>query len=180
MKVWILDCDVDSFENLIISGDSCNNLLKTFNGEEKNDGWTPISVRKMYGDREFSNTPGFAPHIPVFDNKAVSELSCMLKNEAEILPLHSEDGTFYAINVIDVLDCIDYKKSEYKTFRDGKRIMCFTKYSFIESIIKKHNIFKIKDEPLKRPFVSDEFKNIVQSSGLIGFKFELAWESENK
>ena len=79
MKVWILDCDVDSFENLIISGDSCNNLLKTFNGEEKNDGWTPISVRKMYGDREFSNTHGFAPHIPVFDNKAVSELNCMLK-----------------------------------------------------------------------------------------------------
>lgn len=58
--------------------------------------------------------------------------------------------------------------------------MRFTKYSFIESIIKNHNIFKIKDEPLKRPFVSDEFKNIVQSSGLIGFKFELAWESENK
>ena len=35
MKVWILDCDVDSFENLIISSDLCNNLLKTFNGEEK-------------------------------------------------------------------------------------------------------------------------------------------------
>ena len=180
MKVWILDCDADSFENLIISDESFNNLLKTFNGEEKNDGWTPIPVRKMYGDREFSNTPGFAPHIPVFDNKAVSELSCMLKNEAEILPLHSENGTFYAINVTDVLDCIDYKESEYKTFRDGKRIMRFTKYSFIESIIKKHNIFKIKDEPLKRPFVSDEFKNIVQSSGLISFKFELAWDSENK
>ena len=62
----------------------------------------------------------------------------MLKNEAEILPLHSEDGIFYAINAIDVLDCIDYKKSEYKTFRDGKRIMRFTKYSFIESIIKNH------------------------------------------
>ena len=180
MKVWILDCDADSFENLIISDESFNNLLKTFNGEEKNDGWTPIPVRKMYGDREFSNTPGFAPHIPVFDNKAVSELSCMLKNEAEILPLHSENGTFYAINVTDVLDCIDYKESEYKTFRDGKRIMRFTKYSFIESIIKKHNIFKIKDEPLKRPFVSDEFKNIVQSSGLISLKFELAWDSENK
>lgn len=179
MKVWILDCDVDSFENLIICDESCNNLLKTFNGEEKKDEWTPISVRKMYGDREFSNTPGLAPHIPVFDTKAVSELSCILKNEVEILPLHFENGTFYAINVIDVLDCIDYKKSDYKTFRDGKRIMRFTKYSFIESIIKKHNIFKIKDEPLKRPFVSDEFKNIVQSSGLIGFKFELAWESGN-
>ena len=179
MKVWILDCDVDSFENLIISDESCNNLLKTFNGEEKKDEWTPISVKKMYGDREFSNTPGLAPHIPVFDAKAVSELGCMLKNEAEILPLHFENRIFYAINVIDVLDCRDYKNSDYKTFRDGKRIMRFIKYSFIESIIKNHNIFKIKDEPLKRPFVSDEFKNIVQSSGLIGFKFELAWESGN-
>lgn len=45
---------------------------------KKKDEWTPISVRKMYGDREFSNTPGLAPHIPVFDTKAVSELSCTI------------------------------------------------------------------------------------------------------
>lgn len=178
MKVWILDCDVDNFENLIITDQSFNKLLKSFNGEKIKNEWTPIAVNAMYGNRAFSNCPGFAPHIPVFDDKAVSELSDILKDEAEILPLNFEHGNFYAINVIDVLDCIDYKNSEYKTFRDGRRIMRFTKYSFVESIVKGHNIFKIKDEPLKRPFVSDDFKNIVQASGLTGFKFELAWEKE--
>lgn len=76
------------------------------------------------------------------------------------------------------LICIDYEKSKYKTFRDGKRIMRFTKYVFDEFKIDGLNILKIKDEPLKRPFVSENFKNKIIDNNLVGFKFELAWDSE--
>lgn len=37
---------------------------------------------------------------------------------------------YYGINVISVLDAVDYNKSVYKTFRDGKRIMAFKEYVF--------------------------------------------------
>lgn len=177
MKIWILDCDVDNYENLTMKEEFDIDYIQSFDGTKKIKNWNPLKVKRMY-DREFSNTPGFSPHIPIFDKKSVSVLNDLLTDNAEILPLDCDEGEFYAINVINVIDCIDYEKSKYKTFRDGKRIMRFTKYVFDEVKIDGLNIFKIKDEPLKRPFVSENFKNKIIDNNLVGFKFELAWDSE--
>ena len=176
MKIWLLDCDVDSFENLTWKEGPDIDYIQSFDGRGKLRNWNPMKVKRMY-DRKFSNTSGLSPHIPVFDEKAVSVLGDLLVGNAEILPLNCADGVFYAINVINVVDCIDYEKSQYKTFRDGKRIMKFTKYVFTERKIKGLHLFKIKDEPLKRPFVSEEFRKRVMDNNLTGFKFELAWDS---
>ena len=100
----------------------------------------------MRDNAEFSNTPGLSAHIPVFDKKAVDIMKDYLIGNAENLPIFCEDREFFAINVTNVLDCIDYEASEYKTFRDGVRIMRFVKYAFIEDKIKNVHIFKIKDE----------------------------------
>lgn len=177
MKIWILDCDVDNYENLTWKKELDIDFIQSFNGTEKIKNWNPVTVKRMY-DREFSNTPGLSSHIPVFDEKAISVLSDLLIKDAEILPLDCEDANFYAINVIKVLDCIDYEKSAYKTFRDGKRIMRFTKYAFKEKEVAGVNLFKIQEEPLKRPFVTEEFRKRVIDNNLKGFKFELAWDSE--
>lgn len=179
MKIWKLDCDVDHYENLVRVDNSDLNLLQSFDGRSQINNWTPLKVEPMYGcNRPFSNTPGFLPHIPVFDENAIKVLKYFLNKNAEILPLDCNLGEFYAINVTKVIDCIDYEKSIYKTFRDGKRIMRFSKYFFNVDEISTEDFFKIKDEPLKRPFVSDNFKNIVTNSSLTGFKFELVWDSE--
>lgn len=133
-----------------------------------------MPVKRMYM-REFSDSPGLSPHIPVFSEKAAIVLNDLLAGNAETLPLECADGIFYAVNVTTVLDCIDYQRSRYKTFRDGKRIMRFTEYAFDAQKIEGVHIFKIKDEPLKRPFVSEEFKKAVEKNCLTGFRFELAW-----
>lgn len=179
MKIWILDCDVDTYENLTWKKELDINFVQSFDGMKKLKDWKPVQVKRMYG-RTFSNTPGLSPHIPVFDKKAINVLSDLLEGNAEILPLDCEDGFFYAINVINIMDCIDYERSKYKTFRDGKRIMRFVTYVFNEEKIKGMHLFKIKDEPLKRPFVSDKFRKKVIDNNLTGFKFELAWDSEQK
>ena len=126
---------------------------------------------------KLSNAPGFS--IPVFDKKALDILLPMVENEIEVLPLLCEEREFFAINVIKVLDCVDYDKSKYRTFRDGKRIMAFEKYTFKLDDIKGSNIFKIIDEPRRKPFVSDEFRDKVLETGLTGFKFKLVWDSED-
>lgn len=176
MKIWILDCDVDNYENLTWKKELDIDYIQSFNGVEKMKDWNPMQVKRMY-DRKFSNSPGFSPHIPIFDEKAINVLGDLLIGNAEILPLDCEDGNFYAINVVNVIDCIDYEKSKYKTFRDGKRIMRFTKYVFDERKISGVNLFKTKEEPLKRPFVSEKFRKRVVDNQLTGFKFELAWDS---
>lgn len=177
MKVWIMDSDVDNYENLAWSEDTDLDYIHSFDGRPKANGWGGLSVKRMY-DRDFSNTPGLSPHIPVFDSRAAHTLKDLIVNDAELLSLTCPDGDFYAVNVTKVLDCIDYNKSEYKMFRDGKRIMRFVKYSFIKDAITGVNIFRIKDMPLLRPFVSDQLKSRVENSDLCGFKFELAWDSE--
>lgn len=57
--------------------------------------------------------------------------------------------------------------------------MAFQKYAFrtCEELLN-NNIFKIIDEPTRRVFVSDIFKETVEKNNLSGFKFKLVWESE--
>ena len=179
MRIWILDCDVDNYETLTWRQNLDIEYVQSFDGTEKKENWNPIKVMRVY-NRVFSNTPGFSPHIPVFDEKAITVLRDLIIGNAEILQLDCEDGDFYAINVTNVRDCIDYEKSIYKTFRDGKRIMRFTKYVFNKKKIEGVDLFKIKDEPLKRPFVSENFRKRVLENNLTGFKFELAWDSEEE
>ena len=57
--------------------------------------------------------------------------------------------------------------------------MRFIKYEFIKERVSGNPIFKIIDEPLKRPFVSDVFRQRVIDNNLKGFKFELVWDSES-
>lgn len=176
MRIWHLDCNVDGYENLTWLTDVGIDEIQSYDGRSKITDWKPLGVRRMY-NREYSNTPGLSSHIPVFDKKAVDILKELINGYAEILPLKSSDGEFYAINVTEVLDCIDYKKSKFKTYRDSKRIMRFIKYEFNEQMVKGKHIFKIIDESLKKPFVSDEFRQNVIDCQLSGFVFKLVWNS---
>lgn len=183
MKIWKLGRDVDNFESLAWGNDEYDidlNYIQSFNGVSKEKNWIPLQLKRMGADAEFSNTPGLSAHIPVFDKKTVDIMKDYLIGNAEILPIFCEDKEFFAINVTSVLDCIDYDTSEYKTFRDGIRIMRFTKYAFLKDKIENVHIFKIKDEPLRSPFVSDAFRQKILDSNLIGFKFELVWDSDEK
>jgi hypothetical protein len=178
VKVWQLDFELDTFDNLIPVKELSLDEILSFNGISKKSEWKPIAVRKME-NKELSNAPGFHSHIPVFDGTALDQVSDLILDGAEVLPMLSLDGEFYAINVTDVLDCIDYDKSVFKKFSDGKRIMRFIKYEFIADIVRGKHIFKIVDEPLRRPFVSDEFRKRVINNNLLGFKFKLVWESKD-
>ena len=128
---------------------------------------------------ELSDAPGFT--IPVFSKRAVEILRPLIQNSIEELELQFEEAEYYGINVTTVLDVIDYSKSKYKMYSDGKRIMVFEKYAFrICNELNNNNIFKIVDEPSRWEFVSDRFKQIVEENHLSGFKFKLVWDSEEE
>ena len=57
----------------------------------------------------------------------------------------------------------------------------FDKYVFKEcDELLQHDIFKIIDEPVGWPFVTDRFKDIVDANHLKGFVFKLVWDSEKE
>lgn len=178
MKIWHLNFELDEFDNLKFKKDIDIDEIQSYDGRQKLIEWTPLEVVKME-DKLLSNAPGFYSHLPVFDKKVLDVVGDLINDDVEILPLNCEHGNYFAINVVSVLDCINYEKSIYKTFRDGKRIMRFVRYEFISEKVIENHIFKIIDEPTRRPFVSDKFRQRILDSGLVGFKFELVWNSED-
>ncbi len=178
MKVWKLECNVNDYENLQWENLDLN-FIRSFNGESKLMDWTDPGVKRMYG-RVLSNFPGLTSHIPVIDTTSYKCLYDDLKDSSELLPIKVDGLDLYMVNITEVLDCIDYEKSEYKLFSDGQRIMRFIKYVFDKDIISGKHIFKIKDEPLGTPFVSDALKEKVLANNLTGFDFKLAWSDEEE
>ena len=176
MKIWHLNFELDQFDNLIPEREFTVDEIKSFDGRSHLNKWNPIKVKRMEPEKglDLSDAPGF--NIPVFSRKAMECLYPLISNNVEILPLDFDEGDYFVINVTTVLDAIDYEKSVYKTFRDGKRIMAFKKYAFIPEVVKNTSIFKISDEKTRYAFVSDEFKQIVEKNNLTGFKFVLVWD----
>lgn len=180
MNIWRLRFELDMYDNLTPAKKWSIERIQSFDGREQADGWKNVKAVRLEPEKKLplSNAPGFYSHIPVFNKKVVDALSAELKGKAEILPLKNKEDEYYAINITNVLDCIDYPKSDYVTFPDGKRIYRFNKYCFLETEVAGESIFKIKDEPLAAPFVSDQFKNTVEEHGFTGFKFSLAWSTD--
>jgi len=176
MKLWHLGADANNYDNLVPVKPEYWHKLE-FDGTSQYNSWEPIAVR-VIEDKKDSDNPSLQPGIPVFSEKALRVLGDLIKDSAEVLPLKCRKGKYYAINVVDVLDCINYDNSEVKRFISSGRIMRFIKYAFKPECVIGKYIFKIIDEPESRPFVSDEFRDRVISSGLIGFKFDLVWNSE--
>jgi len=130
MKIWHLFFEVDKYENLIPNRKFTADEYQSFDGRRKKEKWSPLSVKRMEPEKGLglSDAPGFT--IPVFSNKALEVLRPLIKDSVEELALQFDEGEYYAINVISVLDVIDYSKSKYRMFSDGNRIMYFEKYAF--------------------------------------------------
>ena len=180
MKIWQLSFELDDYDNLVPIKEFTVEEIQSFDGRSHLRQWKPVQVKRMEPEKglELSDAPGFT--IPVFSRRAWECLEPLISKNVEILPLDFNEKEYLGINVITVLDAIDYEKSIYKTYRDRKRIMAFKKYVFLPTVIENVSMFKILDEKTRYAFVSDEFKQTVEKNNLLGFKFKLVWDSENE
>ena len=176
MKIWQLCFDVNNYANLQAIPPLTADEIQSFNGSKKLADWSPRRVEPIETDLELGDAPGFT--IPVFGQKACDVLVPLMEHDVELLPLACSKGTFFGVNVTNLLDVIDYESSVFRRFSDGKRIMAFQKYSFrVCDALNKCNIFKITDEPTRRAFVSDRFKTAIDKNGLKGFSLRLVWDN---
>lgn len=180
MKIWQLYFEVDEYDNLVPVRAFTADEIQSFDGRKRKDCWKPLPVRRMEPEKklELSDAPGFT--IPVFSKKALEVLRPLIQNSIEELELLFQEAEYYAINITTILDVIDHSKSKFKMYSDGNRIMAFQKYVFKScDELRNNNIFKIVDEPRRRAFVSDKFKQAVERNNLSGFKFKMVWDSED-
>lgn len=179
MKIWQLRFELDKYENLMPVRGFTADEIRSFDGRKMKENWNPLPVIRMEPEKglELGDAPGFT--IPVFSKRALEILRPLIQNNIEELELQFQEGEYYGINVITVLNVIDYTKSIYEMYRDGNRIMVFEKYAFKDCAeIVDNNIFKIVDEPTRWAFVTEKFKKAAEENHLSGFKFKLVWDSE--
>lgn len=108
----------------------------------------------------------------ILNEYAFHILSPYLKGHTQIFKIKNQESLFYVINVTDIIDCLDYDKSEIKRFPSSGRVMRVTKYSFIKSKLKNAIIFKLPEFVKTTCYVTEEFKKVVEENHIKGFKFE--------
>ena len=163
--LWVTPVDENDFDILLnIEGDSVKTNWRELNFEfiyeNSNDGKVPK------GD-----FPNFMAGVLVFSKMAKDELDLFLTSEIEFLDIIIENELYYIANVVEIVDCLNIKKSKVKYFDNSKDIMEIQKYSLYKEKLINSMIFRI-DNFKTEIFVSDQFKKKVESSNLLGFKFE--------
>lgn len=145
MKIWQLSFELDDYDNLVPIKEFTVEEIQSFDGRSHLRQWKPVQVKRMEPEKglELSDAPGFT--IPVFSRRAWECLEPLISKNVEILPLDFNEKEYLGINVITVLDAIDYEKSIYKTYRDGKELW-HLKVCFLPTVIENVSMFKILDE----------------------------------
>lgn len=176
MKVWKMRFEPDKYNYLIPVKPFTVDELWAFDGKSLVDTWKPRKFKLAKKTKQkLSDAPGF--EFLILSPKAYSVLEEIMGKSIEVLDVLYDDEKYYGINILAVLDTLDYENSEYETFSNSDKIMAIDKYCFrMTKELEQNHIFKIKEE--KHYFVSDEFKTVVEQNHLEGFRFQLVWKSD--
>ena len=108
--------------------------------------------------------------------KATDVLLPVIRNDVEVLPVISTEGSYCAINVTNVGDYIDYEHTKSEIVQIQRTNYELLALAFQQDAIKNTNIFRLPVGP-KKYYVSDSFRNAVLNNDLSGFRFDLVWSS---
>ncbi len=108
--------------------------------------------------------------VPTINAKAMELMKRTIENDVEFLPLKTEAGPYFALNV-KYINCLDIDNSVLKRARDGS-ILWVEKYALKWNKMKDINMFRIKELGLTELFVSDIFKKIYDENNLRGLIYK--------
>lgn len=147
-------------------------------GASEADTWWPRSYTLIESKKKLGNLAN--PHTGSFlilDYASAKKLEPVMGN-AELLPLKCDFGGYWCVNVIDVLDCVNYEQSEYTALSGGDWPPLFagcTKLVFIRDAVQDHHLFKIVNQR-GYLYADDVFVEAVKKNKITGFKFIPVWE----
>lgn len=174
MEIWKYGRNSNKYQCLVFkdNSDDCSRLIDYPYGQRIGDKWITFEV-EIEEKRKKSDTPSLNGYY-VISEKAASVLKDLIENDVELLPIKFNDETYYYMNIIYVLDCINHEKAIKANAFD------YAKYSFKQEIVKGKHIFRTKENLFIDIFVSGEFRNRVVENKLAGFELTKVWDSEEE
>ncbi|MGO4269247.1 DUF1629 domain-containing protein, partial [Paenibacillus sp. TAF58] len=116
----------------------------------------------------------------MFNDKALNTLHELIEGNIEVLPYFHPKDTYYAINVLNVVDCLDRSVAVLNIDEKYNKVRNINKYAFHKDRIEHEIMFKIPEKVYSEIFVTDIFVEKVKQAGLTGFRFAEIWDSENE
>lgn len=170
MDLYYYMPDSENFQFPIFENEADWNIVTyQFDGRSLKDVWQPISMHLARSGKPTS-FPGLSMRVPAVTYHAWEVLKPYIRHEVEALPLDCKDEPIFALNVINLADCLDVSRSQLEFFNDSS-IMEVKEYAFREHCIDDFYLFVIKELPLSGLLVTDRFRKIVEENGLVGLNF---------
>jgi|688.fasta_scaffold205029_2 hypothetical protein len=143
--------------------------------------WTPRELGSIWRPQPvngpthaFNDYPCLDLNTPAFSQRAVDALGSMLADNGELLPLKTKIGKYYAFNCLTKIDALDVKKSEIERPYLDEIALDVPYFVFRKSKLKDATLFRIAELPSSY-FVTNLFKERVESAGLNGMNFIPVW-----
>ena len=174
MKIWRIEPDVDNYDNITFVDERDWEKFQfeyKFNGDTLKGTWSPLKV-EIIEEIKKSDFPSLASSALVISERALLQLKHLLEDTTEVLPLRCEMGMYFILNVVEISDCLDRENSSFVTFRNSNKIKEIYECVLDSKRISHKHIFKISDQLKSYPFVSEQFKQIVEEAGLDGILFK--------
>lgn len=128
------------------------------------------------GDSPISDCPIIGSCVRVVSDRALVVVRDLIEPTSEILPVNSELGTFWAVNSLAKVDCIDFTRSNFRT-DSADRLAEVYVWAFDPQRLPDVHYFRVPY--LCTEFlVSQTFVDRVRSAKLLGFRFELLWSAK--
>jgi hypothetical protein len=100
----------------------------------------------------------------------------IVPDKIECLDFILRDATekYTVVNPIDIVDCVDMEKSEYKVYKgDHNKIQFFKKVCLKKEALQGKDFFRVARCDSWVFLCSDRFKNAIEKAGITGILFEL-------
>ena len=181
--IYILQIKYDSFRSFTIQGskeslNSWNKWNDLFHNPKRfGNIWEEPKLLFSPGEKGQMKKEAKKP-IPDFtegfvvsccSERAKSVIEKLTGDSIEFLPIKTPIGIYYDMN-LPIVDCLNEEKSELDRLSTGK-IFNIIKYSINWNCLKGDNLFWIKGTGKTKAYVSEEMKQLLESSNFPELSF---------
>nr|WP_154960466.1 hypothetical protein [Paenibacillus xylanexedens] len=177
MKIYRISGHSKSMDINLEDSSSEHLLNSDFNGNPLGELWSPVKVITLQ-KRSYHDFPDFTLGKLIVTDKVREVMAIPLQTQVEFLSLLHESLDLSVVNVINILDCVDWKRTDVMYTSKG-RFSRFNKIVFeLSKVPSGTYIFKIKETASHQIYVTEEFKQLVEQYKFKGLDFTLVFDSE--
>ena len=145
-----------------------------FQGASKLQGWQPLNLGVSEPTLRRGDFFSFVDYTFVCSEKASVELSDIFTGTSELLPVKVEGRPCFVVNVIKVIDALDYEKSVPRILNDSV-VQGIDHFAF-NPALELPALFRVPQSsmiltPSGPPYAAFDFKQRCEQAGFEGLEF---------